>query len=93
MEEMKKRKELKAYQAMEEDLLEFARSYLPEAFPNPDRKGCPSESSLRLLATQPNEASLSVSEHLAFCSFCFKHYMELLGELRVARASELTGDD
>jgi hypothetical protein len=73
------------------DLREFARNYLSEAFPNPDRGGCPPDSALRSLAFNPKAAERTVTEHLAMCSPCFRRYSELLAELmaqqRVEKAS------
>src|SRR5438874_4324937 len=64
----------------EAKLVRFARSYLAESFPNPDRIGCPPMDMLRRLAEQPISADLSVTEHLGSCSPCFKQYQELLTE-------------
>jgi hypothetical protein len=66
----------------EERLLTFARRYLSEAFPNPERAGCPDERALRSMAVLPRQADPAVGEHLALCSPCFKQYMNLLAELR-----------
>ena len=38
------------------ELLAFARFYLSEAFPNPERTGCPPDDTLRLLAFRPWKA-------------------------------------
>ena len=70
------------------DLLDFARSYLSEAFPNPDRQGCPPDAALRSLAFNPTEGEPAVTEHLASCSPCFRRYGELLAELRSQRERE-----
>ena len=67
----------------EEELLVFARSYLSDAFPNPERTGCPPDDALRLMAIRPLESDESVSEHLTCCSPCFNAYM---GHLAQARA-------
>jgi len=67
----------------EGDLLAFARSYLSEAFPNPERTGCPPDDALRLLAIRPMQSDESVSEHLTSCSPCFNTYMACLAETRV----------
>jgi hypothetical protein len=67
----------------EEELLVFARSYLSDAFPNPERTGCPPDDVLRLMAMGPHERHESVSEHLTCCSPCFNAYM---GHLAHARA-------
>lgn len=66
----------------EERLLTFARRYLLDAFPNPERVGCPDETALRSMAVLPRQADPAVGEHLAFCSPCFNRYMDLLTELR-----------
>jgi hypothetical protein len=64
------------------DLLHFARSYLSEAFPNPDRQGCPPADALRMLAWRPMQGDKSISDHLTCCSPCFSAYMAHLGEAR-----------
>ena len=66
----------------EQEFLAFAKSYLSEAFPNPERIGCPPDAELVLMAERPLESDLSVSDHITYCSPCFKRYMELLAELR-----------
>jgi hypothetical protein len=71
----------------EEELLVFARSYLSDAFPNPERTGCPPDDALRLMATGSPESHESVSEHLTCCSPCFNAYM---GHLAQARAKVRT---
>ncbi len=69
-------------QINEERLLKFGKEYLSEAFPNPDRIGCPSEHALRLAAAQPRDAEPGFSEHLTCCSPCFNRYMGFLAELQ-----------
>ena len=69
----------------EAKLVSFARSYLAEGFPNPDRIGCPPIRMLRLLAEQPTSADLSITEHLGSCSPCFKQYQELLTQTRAKK--------
>jgi hypothetical protein len=71
----------KAFEKKETVLLDFARSYLSEGFPNPDREGCPPDDALRSLAFSPRECEPEVTEHLAACSPCFRRYSELLAEL------------
>jgi hypothetical protein len=66
----------------EQDLLDFARSYLSEAFPNPERNGCPPDDAIRLLASQPMRRAESVIDHLTSCSRCFSGYMAHLARLR-----------
>src|SRR6266852_3653935 len=75
-------KDRAALEKKNKELLDFARSYLSEAFPNPDRQGCPPDAALRSLAFNPRESEPTVTEHLATCSPCFRRYSELLGELK-----------
>src|SRR5438445_287564 len=81
-------KDSRAFERGDKDLLDFARSYLSEAFPNPDRQGCPPDAALRSLAFNPTQGASEVSEHLASCSPCFKRYGELLTELKSHREKE-----
>ena len=67
----------------EQEFLDFAHSYLSEAFPNPQRIGCPLDWDLINMSERPNEAKhASISQHLCYCSPCFRRYMEILGELK-----------
>ena len=74
-----------AFEEKSKDLLDFARNYLSNAFPNPDREGCPPDTALRSLAFNPKESQPSVTEHLAACSPCFRRYSEFLAELKAQR--------
>ncbi len=67
----------------EADFFGFAKSYLSEAFPNPQRIGCPPDFDLQCMAEHPVEArDAAASEHLACCSPCLKRYMEILADLK-----------
>jgi hypothetical protein len=55
---------------------------IEEAFPNPQRIGCPADSDLARMAEHPTEADILVSQHLTGCCPCFNRYMELLADLR-----------
>jgi hypothetical protein len=81
-------KDRRAFDKKDKDLLDFARSYLSEAFPNPDREGCPPDSALRSLAFNPRESEPTVTGHLASCSPCFSRYGELLAELKSQREAQ-----
>ena len=70
----------------EREFFGFAKSYLSEAFPNPQRIDCPPDSELTRLAERPREADPSVSQHLTSCSPCFKRYMDVLAELKPRKA-------
>ena len=66
----------------EAEFFGFAKSYLSEAFPNPQRVGCPPDSDLQRMAEQPVEArDAAASEHLTCCSPCFTRFMEILADL------------
>src|SRR2546427_5810846 len=81
-------KDSRAFQRGGKDLLDFARSYLSEAFPNPDRQGCPPDAALRSLAFNPTAGEPAMTEHLAACSPCFMRYSEFLTELKSQREKE-----
>ena len=66
----------------EDEFFGFAKSYLSEAFPNPQRIGCPPDAALVRMAERPTEQDAPISEHLTGCSPCFKRYMEILAELK-----------
>ncbi len=66
----------------ERDLLDFTRSYLSEGFPNPERKGCPPDDALKVLASGPTQSDESISDHLTCCSPCFNTYMAHLAHAR-----------
>lgn len=81
-------KNLSAFEEKGKELLDYARTYLANAFPNPAREGCPTDAALRSLAFNPKESQPSVTEHLAACSPCFRRYTELLVELKSRREAE-----
>jgi hypothetical protein len=67
----------------EQEFLDFAKSYLSEAFPNPQRIGCPRDWELIRMSEHPKEElHAAISDHITFCSPCFNRYMEILGELK-----------
>jgi len=81
-------KDRRNFEKKDSELLDFARSYLSESFPNPERQGCPSDGALRSLALDPRRTEPSVTEHLASCSPCFIRYSELLIQFKSQTASE-----
>src|ERR1700722_14048551 len=66
----------------EHELLEFARFYLSDAFPNPEREGCLLDDALRILASRPTKSDESISNHLTCCSPCFNAYRAHLAHAR-----------
>ena len=80
---MSKKKQRQSYDFNNAEFFGFTKSYLSEAFPNPQRIGCPADSDLQHMADRPvEERDAEVSEHLIFCSPCFSRYMEILANLR-----------
>ena len=65
------------------DFLEFGRAYLAEAFPNPEREGCPPDQLLRLLAYKPQQTDVLIADHITCCSPCFNAYMAYLEHARI----------
>jgi hypothetical protein len=70
------------------EFLAFARSYLSDAFPNPDRQGCPPDEALQSLAVNPSESQATITEHIASCSPCFRRYSELLTDVQLQRTAD-----
>jgi len=69
----------------EQELLDFARVYLGEAFPNTERAGCPPDHELRASAMQPTQAHPSVQKHLTCCSPCLTAYISHLKRAKSER--------
>lgn len=59
----------------ESQFIGFARTYLSEAFPNAERRGCPSMAALRTLAENPTKRDGSTTNHITTCSPCFNEYI------------------
>ena len=70
----------------EEEFFGFAKKYLSEAFPNPQRIDCPPDSDLIGLAEHPKQADPFTPQHLTCCSPCFNRYMEILADLKRRKA-------
>lgn len=80
---MARRKQPQLDDFNEGEFFGFAKSYLSEAFPNPQRIGCPPDSDLQRMAEHPvEERDVEVSEHLTCCSPCLNRYMEILADLK-----------
>jgi hypothetical protein len=65
-----------------QDLFDFARAYLSEAFPNPERASCPEDHVLSSFARNPREEDPSIADHVTCCSPCFNAYTALLEQAR-----------
>jgi hypothetical protein len=82
-EPMSRKKQRQLEDFNEAEFFGFAKSYLSEAFPNPQRIGCPPDSDLQRMAEHPVEArDATLSAHLTCCSPCFNRYMEILAGLK-----------
>ena len=66
----------------QQDLFDFARAYLSEDFPNPERAGCPQDPTLRSFARNPREGDSSIADHVTCCSPCFNAYTTHLERAR-----------
>lgn len=60
------------------ELVNFARKYQSEDYPNAARYGCPPTSALRTLIRSGELPGLGVRAHLFGCSECFRLYRTLL---------------
>src|ERR1700757_3925629 len=70
----------------EDELFRFAKSYLSEAFPNPQRIGCPPDHQLTLQAEHPQETDPTVIRQVTSFSPFFLPYMEVLADLKRRKA-------
>ncbi|MBK7705986.1 MAG: hypothetical protein IPJ30_09450 [Acidobacteria bacterium] len=66
-----------------EEIIDFAREYRSESFPNSDCIGCPTHPTLVAVARSGELPDPEIREHLLFCSPCFN-------EFRTARDSAAT---
>lgn len=82
--ERRKAKKHTRESASETGVLKFLDSHLSKDFPNPKRRGCPSNEVLELLAFDPQQVRQSVVRHLFRCSPCYRRYSVLLEEIRPA---------
>lgn len=69
---------------------EVMKQYLLEAFPNPERKGCPDEDALEALIELRQPADYSTLLHVGSCSDCYQEYLHLHREW--AEQSESRGN-
>ena len=57
---------------------EMGRRHFAEDFPNPERRGCPPTSEIKLLAEKPREGKDWVLGHISFCSPCYRDHGRFL---------------
>ncbi len=59
---------------------ELLEEFFLEAFPNPERVGCPDEDAMQALAENGPVANDPVLQHVASCSECYREYGHLRRE-------------
>jgi hypothetical protein len=74
----------------EERFLQLGKKHFAEDFPNPTRQGCPSETTLKLLAATPSQVEDSVLDHITFCSPCYRTYSRFLQKLKAKGSNRNT---
>jgi hypothetical protein len=73
---------IKVFYKRDKEFFHFARIYLSEAFPNPERTGCPSGNSLSSLAADPCPSKADLANHIIRCSPCFNAYVAQLAFIK-----------
>ena len=66
------------------DMDDLLRDYLLKAFPNPERKGCPDEGTLKALAERRLPLNDPAMLHTASCSECYTEYRNFRMDLAEA---------
>ncbi len=61
----------------EQELIEAFAQVVRKDYPNPERKGCPSQEALEQTVVSPTCASQSVLEHIAKCAPCLQEFDRL----------------
>lgn len=61
-----------------------------EAFPNPERIGCPDEDALQLVAQDQITANDPTALHIGSCSECYREYLHLQREWEEQRDNRST---
>ena len=65
-----------------EDLQDIVQQAILREFPNPERKGCPGQESLRELANRPRPTRDAVWEHVTHCSPCYQEFLGLRTQVK-----------
>jgi hypothetical protein len=76
--------------------MDLIKEFLLEAFPNPDRDGCPDEETIMALAADRLPIDHPACLHVGSCSECFAEYcgccLELAGKVIDAKESSVAKD-
>ena len=70
--------------------MDLIREYFLEAFPNPNREGCPDEETLMALAEGRLPIDNPVCLHVASCSECFAEFTGCVLELEAKKNADVT---
>jgi hypothetical protein len=75
------------------DVVALGRKYSKSGFPNPNRVGCPSRSSLRAIAYRDRRLTLEdfPASHIVGCSPCFQEYTQMRRMALFLRGLRITG--
>jgi hypothetical protein len=77
-----KKKKRKGKESPSDDaILRFLGDHLASDFPNPERRGCPSNSLLDHHAAGNRKSDAKIVRHLLRCSPCFIYYTQKVREL------------
>ncbi len=69
---------------------ELLTQFLLEAFPNPDRIGCPDEEAVQALAQNGPTPNDPVLRHVGSCSECYREYRHYCQDEAERKAGLLT---
>ncbi len=68
---------------------DLLKDFLLEAFPNPERKGCPDEQTLKALAEGRLEVDHPAALHVGSCSECYSEFRNYRQDWREAKPAKL----
>jgi hypothetical protein len=72
--------------------MDLVREFFLEAFPNPNREGCPDEETLMALAGGRLPIENPVCLHVASCSECFAEFTGCIVELEAQKDAKVIAD-
>ena len=77
--------------SLAKEVVALGKKYSSGAFPNPDREGCPSRSTLRAMAHRDRRLTLNdlPVSHVVSCSPCFQEYTQLRRAAALIRGIQL----
>lgn len=83
---------LAASSKLSKDVVALGRKHAKTGFPNPNREGCPSRSTLRAIANRDRNLTIEniPASHIVTCSPCFQEYMQLRHRVLLFRGVRIT---